>query len=205
MKTIKKCVYILAVLVLFTGCTTSNYSVKPEYDAKTLTLKVDSLNFEKVTKKQDNTFFSHQSANMTSNRVVYDTGDEACNNFIFVQMDANVHWYLFDNISNYLYTQYVKDGSGECKVTEVSNLKFFECDPKNGFTNFGTRLRQSERYWVVSYSSFSQKQYNGYSRIDALNLGNKKCYAKFYDLLTSKAVSEGFRLNSFPLLGSKDF
>lgn len=202
MITIKKSIFSLVVLVLFTGCATSSYSVKPDYDDKSGMLKIDNFNFKKVSEKQDNTLFSYQSTNMTSVRTIYKIEDEKCDNFIFVQMDSHTHWYLYDNVSNYLSKQYIKDGVGECKVTEIANLKFFECDPKNGFPTFGARLMQSERYWVVSYAASRQKQ-NGYSRIDALNLGNKQCYDKFYEYLTKKSIADGHTINNH-LLEFKD-
>ena len=197
MTIVKKC-FLITSAIFFAGCATSNYSIKPDYDDKSGMLKIDDFNFKKVSEKQDNTLFSNQSTNMTSVRTIYKIEDEKCNNFIFVQMDSHTHWYLYDNISIYLSKQYIKDGAGECKVTEIANLKFFECDPKNGFPVFGARLMQSERYWVASYSAASQRQ-NGYSRIDALNLGNKQCYDKFYDYLTKKAIAEGHNIKKYPL------
>lgn len=200
----KKSIFILVSLVLFTGCSTSNYSVKPEYDAQTSMLKVDSFEFTHIVKKQGKTYFANQGSNITTDTVIYDTKDEKCNHLVFTQMDSNTHWYLYDNPSIYLSQQYIKDGSGECKVTEIANLKFFECNPQNGFPNFGTKLRQMERYWVVSYTSFTRSQYKGYSRIDALNLGNKQCYDKFYDSLTKKAMQEGYQPKTSQL-DIKDF
>ena len=204
MPTVQKSIFILIVSVLFTGCATSNYSVKPEYDAKTSMLKVDSFEFNEALKKQGKTYFASQGSNITTDTIIYDTKDEKCNHLIFTQMDSTTHWYLYDNPSIYLSKQYIQDGSGECKVTEIANLKFFECNPKNGFSNFGTKLRQMERYWVVSYTSFTRGQYKGYSRIDALNLGNKQCYDKFYDSLTKKAILEGFESKTYQL-EVKDF
>jgi len=202
MSTAKKSIFLIISAIFLTGCATSNYSVKPEYDDKSGMLKIDNFNFKKISEKQDNTLFSKQSTNMTSMRTIYKTEDGVCDNFIFVQMDSHTHWYLYDNISIYLAKQYIKDGVGECKVTEVANLKLFECSPKNGFPVFGARLMQSERYWVASYMGSRQKQ-NGYSRIDALNLINKQCYEKFYNHLTKKAMLEEHTIKQY-LLEFKD-
>lgn len=185
----KKCIFILVTLVLFTGCATSEYSIVPIYNNKNSTIMIDSINFGDVAIITDTQMIPKRYSSETNSKmVIYTTDSDFCDKLAFLKVETSQQAYIAgDAVTAELKKNFLKKSNGKCRVTEISNLKFFDCDqPKNSVT---------EEYFVAEYTAHSRAR-DGFSEIDTLYV-NKKCFNLLLDNFTKKATIKGDEVKKY--------
>jgi len=115
---------MISVLILFTGCAPI-YDIQPKYNKETQVLRIDSLQFDKVRQTLNK---SKNSQNGTQVLQKYSIKNKECHTLIYKEVSANIDYsYIKSNLDEELQQRYLDKKIGNCKVVEISNLKFYKC------------------------------------------------------------------------------
>lgn len=189
MITIKKSIFSLAVSIFLTGCVTSEFSIKPDYDKKMSTLTIAGTSFDGARDMIDKTEFAHTTVGTANSSIIlYTTNSENCGRIVFRKNETSPSSYFqYDIIEVFLKDSFLKKSNGKCRVTEISSLKFFDCDQPNNSV--------VEEYFIAEYTVHSRAR-DGFSEIDAISV-SKKCYDLLLEKITNKAIEKGNEIKKY--------
>lgn len=162
-----------SLVVLFTGCASFTYSIKPEFDEKNKILTIDTLKFENAKLTQDLNPINSQYVSKFQEKVqAYSVQNSECKKIHYYGMFAGNRAYINSDFEEDIKNVYSGNVNDNCIVTEILNLKFFAC-----------RGQYRNDYLI----SIAIRNSYGFSSVERLQL-EPECFNKFMSHFKDKAI-----------------